>query len=218
MLQRLAFVVASLWCAVAVQAQQAPYLEGKHYFRIATAQPTSTPGKVEVVEVFSYGCGACARFQPVIDQWAKKAPAQAQFSYMPADFNPGWVLLARAFYAAEALGLHSRSHQAIFDNNFVQNKPLRNADEVIALLGTFGKSTDEVTKAMNSVGVEARMAQAHKRAIAYGIDSTPTLVVNGKWRVNGDGVSSYEEMIAVLNYLIAMEAASLPTPTAAPKG
>jgi protein dithiol oxidoreductase (disulfide-forming) len=209
MLGRIAVLLAGMTLAAASLAQDAPFQEGRHFFRIPTAQPTSTPGKVEVIEVFSYGCPACGRFQPHIDAWKAQMPAQVQFSYLPSDFNPGWSLLARAFYAAEALGLSARSHQAIFDSNFVHGKPLRTEDDVIALLTQLGAPVDDVRKAMKSFGVDARLAQAHKRIIAYQVDSTPTLIVNGKWRVNSDGVRSHAEMIEVLNYLVQMEAAAL---------
>ncbi len=207
MLRRIVFLLAGLGFAAASLAQQAPYQEGRHYFRIPVAQPTSAPGKVEVIEVMSYGCPACGRFQPHIDAWKSQLPANVQFGYLPAEFNAGWPLLARAFYVAEVLGLGDRSHQLIFDSNFVHNKPLRNEDEVVALLATLGPSADDVRKTMKSFAVETRLTQARKRVIAYQIDSTPTLVVNGKWRVSSDGMSSHEEMIAVLKYLVQKESA-----------
>jgi protein dithiol oxidoreductase (disulfide-forming) len=209
MLRRILLLIAGIGFAAASLAQEAPYQEGRHYFRIPVAQPTAAPGKVEVIEVMSYGCPACGRIQPYIDTWKAQLPANVQFGYLPADFNPGWPLLARAYYAAEALGVSDRSHQLIFDSNFVLNKPLRTEDEVVALLATLGTSADDVRKTMKSFAVETKLAQARKRVIAYQIDSTPTLVVNGKWRVTSDGMSSHEEMIKVLRYLVQKEASAL---------
>ena len=207
MLSRLLFALIGFAALGSASAQQLAYQEGRHYHRIAVAQPTHAPaGKFEVVEVFSYACHACARFQPVIDPWLANLPPDVSFEYVPADFNPGWPLMAKAYYVADALGLHDQTHQAIFNANFVENKPLRTDDDVIAFLARHGKSTDEVSRMAKSVGIQARLAQARKRVIAYGVDSTPTLIVNGKWRISGDGLSSYEEMLAVLKYVLTMDA------------
>ena len=207
-----ALLLAGLFFAAASQAQQGAYQEGRHYFRIPVAQPTHAPGKLEVVEVFSYGCPACGKFQPYVDEWKKSLPANVQFSYLPADFNAGWPLLARAFYAAQAMGLSDRSHQLIFDTNYVQKKPIRTEDDVVAVLSTLGVAADKVRKTLSSFGIQTKLAQARKRVIAYQIESTPSLVVNGKWRISGDGLTTQAEMIAVLRHVLQLEAAALPQP------
>lgn len=209
MLGRIALLLAGMALAAAGLAQDAPFQEGRHYFRIPVAQPVSTPGKVEVIEVFSYACSACSRFQPHIDAWKARMPAQTQFNYLPSSFNVGWPLLARAYYVAEALGLSARSHQLFFDSGFLHNKPVRTEEDVIALLSQLGAPVEDVRKAMHSFGVNAKLTQAQKRIIAFEVDSTPTLIVNGKWRLNSDGVRSHAEMIEVLDYLVQKEVAAL---------
>lgn len=206
------FAILSLVALIApiAQAQPVPYTEGQHYFRIAPAQPTAAaPGKVEVIEVFSYACHACDAAQPEVDRWKKTMPAEAQFGYLPAAFNSGWELMARAYFAASALGILDKTHQASFDANFKNNKPLVTIDDVANLYATFGKSADEIKAALNSFGVNAKLAQAKKQVIGYGVDSTPTLVVQGKWRITGRAAGSYMEMFKIAEFLIRMEAANL---------
>jgi protein dithiol oxidoreductase (disulfide-forming) len=193
-----------------VQAQPVPYVEGQHYVRIDPAQPTqAAPGKVEVIEVFSYACHACAAAQPEVDRWKKTMPATAQFDYLPAVFNPSWELAARGYYTAKALSLIDKTHQATFDANFNSGKPLATADDFARLYSTFGSNVEELTKTMNGFAVNNWIAQAKKRVMAYGVDSTPTLVVHGKWRITGRGAGSYMEMFKIAEFLIRMEAANL---------
>ena len=98
---------------------QTTWTEGKNYFQITPALHTSAPaGKIEVTEVFSYGCPHCSEFlargQAV---WAAALPPNAVFTLIPASFNPAedWPMLQRAYVTAEALGIADRAHDGIFD-------------------------------------------------------------------------------------------------------
>ena len=115
MLKRCLAFLTLLACAGAPQAQMR-WVEGTHYIRIPT-QPISTPGKVEVLDVFSYACPACNAFQPTLDKLVKSLPAGAQMAYLPASFNPreDWVVFQQAFLTAQALGVAEKSHDAMYD-------------------------------------------------------------------------------------------------------
>ncbi len=217
---RSAVVILGALALSAVQAQSGPFQEGVHFERIEPAQPTyAAPGKVEVIEVFSYSCHACAATQPAVDSWKKSMPAEVQFSYLPAVFHPSWEVTARGYFAAEALGLLEKSHQASFDANFKVNKPLTSADDVAKLYAGFGSSVDEIKKVMSGFAVNTRIQRARKQIMAYGVDSTPTLIVNGKWRVkSGNAVGSHQGMFNVVNYLVQREAAAAKPAAAAAGG
>jgi len=217
MFKRIIAVLAGSLLVMACQAQPTLYQEGTHYFKIEPAQATSTPGKVEVVEVFSYACIHCAHFQPVVDAWKKNGiPAQASFSYMPAIFNPSWEVLARAFYASEILGILDKSHGPTFNAIFTERRPMGTMDQIAEFLAGYGKSADEIKKTMNSFGVEMKINRAKKMVQAYQVDGTPTVVVTGKWRVTGQSAGSHENVFKIVNYLVQMEAARLPKAASAP--
>ncbi len=114
-----AALFALLLYAPLQSAMAAPtWTEGRQYARIEPAQRTSMPvGKIEVMEVFSYGCIACNSFQPTIEKLKAALPASAQMVFLPASFIPSedWVMLQRAYLAAQALGIADRTHQKIFD-------------------------------------------------------------------------------------------------------
>lgn len=210
MLKRIAALLLGSLMVAACHAQPSLYQEGTHYFKVEPAQPTNTPGKVEVVEVFSYACIHCAHFQPIVDAWKKKMPAQASFDYMPAIFNPSWEAFARAYYAAEVLGILDKTHAAMFDAIFTQKRPMQNSNDIAQFLSGYGKTADEITKAMNSFAVEMKIGRAKKQVIAYQIDGTPTVIVAGKWRVTGGSAGAMDNVFKVVDYLVQMEAAKLP--------
>jgi len=192
-------------------AADGPYVEGTHYKRIEPAQPTfAAPGKVEVVEVFSYACHACDAAQPAVDRWKKTMAPNVEFSYLPAVFFDAWALMARSYFVAKALKILDKTHQPTLDANFKLKQPLNTVDDVAKLYSQFGVTPEAIKKAMTSFGVEAEFNRAKKRVMAYGVSSTPTIVVHGKWRVNGSGaVGGFDEMFKVVDHLVQMEAAQM---------
>ncbi len=213
MFKRIAALLTGSLFVMACQAQPTLYQEGTHYFKVEPAQATSTPGKVEVVEVFSYACIHCAHFEPYVAAWKKEGmPKEASFSYMPAVFNPSWELLARAFYASEVLKTLDKSHAATFDAIFTARRPMQTMDQIAEFLATYGHSADDVKKTMNSFGVEMKVNRAKKLVLGYQVDGTPTVVVAGKWRVTGQSAGGHENVFKVVNYLVQQEAGKLSKP------
>jgi protein dithiol oxidoreductase (disulfide-forming) len=210
MFKRIAALLVGSLAVFACQAQPVPFQEGTHYFKVEPAQPTATPGKVEVVEVFSYACIHCAHFEPIVANWKKTMPKEASFSYMPAIFNPSWEMFARAFYAAEVLGIIGKTHQPTFDAVFDQKRPMQTIDQIAEFMSGYGKSADEFKKAMNSFGVEMKINRAKKAVVGYQVDGTPSVVVAGKWRVTGQSAGSIDNVFKVVDYLVKLEAAKLP--------
>jgi protein dithiol oxidoreductase (disulfide-forming) len=214
MLKRFAVLLLASLFVMACNAQPTLYQEGTHYFKIDPAQPTTTPGKVEVIELFSYACIHCAHFEPYVASWKKKAPKQASFSYMPAIFNPGWEPFARAYYAAEVLKIIDKTHQPLFDAIFEKKLPMQNMDQIATFLAGYGSTAEEIKKTMNSFAVEMKINRSKKQQMAYQIDGTPTVVVAGKWRVTGGSAGSAENVFKVVDYLVQMEASKLGKPPA----
>ncbi|HET9483077.1 MAG TPA: thiol:disulfide interchange protein DsbA/DsbL [Xanthomonadales bacterium] len=198
-----------LLALVAPAATAAEFEQGKHYFEISPAQPLATiPGKVEVVEVFSYACGACALFQPEVDKWRAKAPAEAAFSYLPAAWNSNWEAFARAYYAADALGILLRSHRGVFKALHNDRVPLRTIDDIANWYTKFGVTKEQFLAAFNSPEVDARIAKSKAQVPAWQVDSTPSIVVAGKWRVTGASAGSPATLFEIVDHLVAQELAA----------
>jgi protein dithiol oxidoreductase (disulfide-forming) len=206
-------------------AHAAPWNEGTHYALIIPAQQTSVPsGKVEVMEVFSYGCPACNAFQPVVELLRRSLPGNAQLAFLPAAFNPAedWPMFQRAYLAAQALGIAERTHQAMYDavwktgelaimtpgTNRLKNPLPSIADAARFYARVGGVDAEQFLAMANSFGIDSRIRGAEAQILAMHVDSTPTLIVNGKYRIIRDSVKGNDELIALVKYLVAKESGS----------
>lgn len=189
------------------QAPSAP-VEGQDYLAIATPQRWQpADGKIEVAEVFAYSCGHCAHFQPSVDAWLRKLPADVRFSYVPAAYEQSDPY-ARAFFASQSLGQLKRSHEATFKamhETFAL--PLRNASsgEIETFYASLGIDAGRLREAMASPATDRLMAQARAFQVNAGIQGTPTVIVNGKYLVRG---RSFDDILRITDQLIVRERAA----------
>ena len=201
------------------------WVEGKHYFRIEPAQPKVTnTDKIEVAEVFSYGCPACNQFRPTMEQMVKALPAGTQVAYLPVSFNPAenFPMFQRAYYAAEALGVAQKSHEAIFDaiwntreltsynasgNGLRPIKDLPTIEDAAKVYAKFGVDPKEFVAVANSFTINTKMKRADELVRTYGVESTPTLVVDGKYRFTPGSAGGYEQSVELAKWLVSKEAA-----------
>lgn len=208
------FAVASLmFSAAACSAQTAPaadagLVEGKDYALISPPVPTADASKIEVIEVFGYSCVHCAHLQPVIEAWKPKLASDVQFSYMPAVFGGVWEVYGRAFYAAETMGLLEKTHAPLFTALHVEKRPVRSVEDVAAFYADYGTTQDEFMAAMQSFAVNAKIARAQQVVPRYGVEGTPSMIVNGKYRVMSPAQGGFPRMLEVVDALIAKERAA----------
>lgn len=197
-----AFLLALLLPFTACAADTPAPVAGRDYVEIAGGSPyRPLAGKVEVVEVFAYWCGHCADFQPKVEAWTRKLPANVRFEYLPAAFqleDP----LARAFFAAKAAGALARTHEATYRAIHEQQALPRNAtaDEIAQFYATLGLDPGKTKAAMAGFTVGGQMKQAREFVLRSGIEGTPTLVVNGRYRITG---RSADDNLRIASALIA---------------
>ena len=199
----------ALCAAAPVLAQDSDGLvEGRDYALIAGGAPfQATKGKIEVVEVFAYWCHVCNDFQPMVDAWRAKLPRDVAFRYLPAAFDPN-DRLARAYFAAESMGALARTHNATFRAiHDEQSLPARNATaaEIGTLYASLGVKADRLAAAMQSEATDAQMRAAREFMIGAGVEGTPTVIINGKYRVIG---RSLADIIRNTDLLVARERAA----------
>lgn len=190
-------------------AQPLLYQEGKHYMPVATEAKTSDPSKVEVMEVFWYGCAHCNQFRPVFEQWAKQQGDDVDIAHTPAMWSKAMITHAKVFYTAKALKLQKSMHKEIFDAMHVERKRLTSSKEIFPLFEKHGIDKKTFDKTFDSFGVKSLVNQANTRARGYGITGTPEIVVNGKYRVSARTAGSQSEMLKVVEFLIQKERAAL---------
>ena len=190
-------------------AQAAPqFREGVHYRVLKPAQPTSVdPGKVEVVEVFWYGCPHCFSMEPYVKRWLETGrPEAAEFVKLPASLNPSWQPHARLFYAAEALGVLDKASDGIFREMHVERRPLNTLEAMVEFLGRYGVPAEDATAALGSFSVEAKVRKADTLARRYRLTGVPAIVVNGKYVTGAQQAGGYDQLFELVNFLVAREA------------
>jgi thiol:disulfide interchange protein DsbA len=194
--------------AFAADAAAPKWEAGKSYLLIDPPQPTGTGDKIEVLEVFSYACPHCAHFQPYAEKLKASLPKNAEFALLPADFQPRWVMFARGFYVAKGLGLVDTTHQALFDAIFRDNRPIDSLDQLADFYAGNGADKATFLSTAASFVIEGDLAHGHEMEVKYAIDSTPTLIVNGKYRIvaNAEQNIGFDQMIEIAQYLVAQEA------------
>ncbi|MEO9080068.1 MAG: thiol:disulfide interchange protein DsbA/DsbL [Rhodanobacter sp.] len=201
------------------------WVAGTNYFLIDPAQPTSHPGKIEVTEVFSWGCPACNAFHSTADQIAKSLPAGAVMNYLPAAFRPdeNWPVYQRAFYAAQSMGVADKSYDAMFDATWKTGetatynlkgtglKPKEawpTIDDIAKFYAAkFGVNAQEFVGVANSFTINTKMKRADDLIKSYGVASTPTMVVNGKYRYDAKSAGGYAQAVEMTQWLVAKEQA-----------
>lgn len=184
------------------------YVEGIEYQRITPAQPTRAPeGKVEVVELFWYGCPHCYRFEPHLQRWMENKPAHVSFLRIPAQLNPSWRLHAAAFYTAEILDVTEAVHRPIFDAIHKERRRLRTPEALANLFERHGVDRQQFLRTLDSFAVRAKLAHARKLVKGYGAHSVPTIIVNGKYRTDAEMAGgSFRKLLGVVDYLVRKEA------------
>ena len=215
--------LVTLAIVLAPLTQAAPtFTEGTSFDVITPAQRTTVAaGKVEVMEVFSFGCPACNRFQPIIEALQQNLPANAQLVFLPASFLPAedWVVFQRAFFAAQALGIETRTHQAMFDaiwetgelqtidsDTHRLRNPLPTIEDVAKCYARLtGIKADVFLATARSPAVDAKMQAADAQITAMRVPATPGIVVNGKYRINMDSLQNQLDLFNLVSYLVEKE-------------
>ncbi|KAF1070097.1 MAG: Thiol:disulfide interchange protein DsbA [Pseudomonas citronellolis] len=201
---------AVLACAslIGLHAQADEYEPGKQYTELSTPVPVSQPGKIEVVELFWYGCPHCYAFEPTINPWIAKLPADVHFVRIPAMFGGIWNVHGQLFLTLEAMGVEHSVHTAVFDAIHKEGKKLATPEEMADFLAPLGVDKDKFLSTFDSFAIKGQMEKDKKLAMAYGIQGVPTMIVNGKFRFDIGSAGGPEETLKLADYLITQERAA----------
>ena len=182
---------------------------GIDYIEIAGGQPFSgNAGGIEVAEVFSYTCPHCAHFEPMVEAWRARQPADVTFVPVAGPFGGNPKPFAQAFYAADALGVRAKTHVAVFNAIHVERSldaMKATPESIAAFYGKFGVDPATFARTMGSAETDAQLQRALKFIQKSGVDSSPGLVVAGKYRVTGH---TMEDMLRIATHLVAKERAA----------
>lgn len=182
---------------------------GKHYEVLPIPVQTGDPKSVEVVEIFSYACIHCFSFEPDLNKWQSGASSDVKFLRIPAVFNADWQLMAQAYFTAEVLNVVDKVHEHLFKAIHVESRDLRDPAVMAEIFEKHaGIKPDQFNEVYNSFSVRNRVNQAVAKGRAYRITGVPTLIVNGKYRVDGQSAGDNTRMLKVVDFLITKERSS----------
>lgn len=182
---------------------------GIDYVEIAGGQPFEpTNGRIEVAEIFSYTCPHCAQFEPLVMAWRARQPADVKFTPVAGFFGGNPEPFAKAFYAADAMGVRGKTHEAMFralhiDRSLDMMKAT--PETLAAFYGKFGIDPKQFASTMASFATDAKVKRANQFIVKSGVEGSPSVVVDGKYRVTG---KTLEDMLRIATHLVAKERAA----------
>jgi protein dithiol oxidoreductase (disulfide-forming) len=215
-------ICAPVHSAPAPTGNAPTWTEGVNYFLISPVRPTSLPpGKVEVTEVFSYACPACNLFQSTMHKLKASLPPNAVLDYIPASFNPAedWPMFQLAYFTAQTLGVADQTHDAMFNAVWQGgglailepgSQGIKSHLPTIEDAATFYKAqagvpVDKFLATAKSFTVDSKVRAAEEMIQRYHVDRTPTLIVNGKYRVNTESAGGPDQAVDLVKWLVAKE-------------
>ena len=175
------------------------------YTRIRPAQPTESGDKIEVVEIFWYGCSHCFVFEPHVRAWQQTMPDDVVFRQVPGVLNKNWAIHARAFFAAQSMGALDKLHKPLFEALHVARRELFSRASLLDFADEVGIDEVEFKRRYDSNETEVKLKQAYLLARNARITGVPSLIVNGKYLVTASTAGSFEDMMATVDRLIELE-------------
>lgn len=203
----LALVALSGCLSQSSQAEDT-FKEGVQYNVIKPPIPTQAAAdKVEVTELFWYGCPHCYALEPTIQTYLNSKPSSVVFQRVPATLSPRWTFHAKLYYVGVLLDPNGGKHlhSKIFDALQKQHRNINTDDSLVRFFTDQGFSAAQVTGALNSMEMKTMMARADTVGIKSGADSVPTVIVNGKYLTSPSMAGGEDKLLKVINYLVKLE-------------
>ncbi len=209
MSSRILVAVFVLCLGLAARGEEPRFRSDVDYQLIRPAQPTSSPtGRIEVAEIFQYGCGGCFRFEPYLQSWAETKPDDVDLVLIPAVWNSLGELHARAFYTAEVLGILEQTHAPFFRAFHVEGNRLETEAKLREFFAGFGVEAARFDATFSSFAVYTKVQRAKELVTRYGVPETPVIVVNGKYLTRGELAQTYRRWFEIVDELAASEEAA----------
>ena len=207
LLSTLALVVVMMACQGEISAQTNGPAEGTYTVLNSPLEP-STGDKIEVMELFWYGCGHCFALEPFVKNWKENnKPANAEFVKLPAIFSQSWEFHGKAFYTMEALGVLEEANDEFFHRLHVKRSPINTLDQLVEFLADYDQSEEAVTNAFNSFGVDSKLRNAKIITAKSTAQGVPAVLVDGKYHTSVRLAGSQDNLFKVVNQLVEKAAA-----------
>lgn len=195
---------AALGLPAGVFAQAKKPEEGTDYNRLGRPVPVDAPaGSIEVVDFFWYSCPHCNAFEPLLQAWIKRQPADVVVKRVPVGFRDDFVPEQRLFYSLEALGRLDDLHQKVFDAVHKEHQPMSRSDVIADWVEKQGIDRAKFLEVYNSFTVSGKQRRAMQIQDAYKVEGVPAMGVAGRFYTDGNLTGSNPRILPVVDYLVA---------------
>jgi thiol:disulfide interchange protein DsbA len=191
-----------LFASAGAGAQGVAPVDGRDFTKVEPPQPTSIPGKIEVLEFFSYACPHCNAFEPTLEAWARGLPGDVVFKRVPVPFLLNADNFAHTYYALETLGLVDKMQAKIFAAVHVDHLRLDKPEDIAAVVAKNGGDAAKFLAAFKSFSVATSVARAKKMTADYKVDGVPTLAVQGHFLTSPEKAGGAPQSLGVVDALI----------------
>lgn len=189
--------------ALPLSAAAPALVEGRDYAPIQPPQPGESPGRIEVLEFFSYGCPHCKDFHPLVMAWAARLPADVRFLRVPVSFGrAAWANLARLYHSLVATGDLARLDLAVFRAVHDERVNLFTPDAIRAWVKRQGVDAKRFAEVFDSFGVQTRLARDEQLVRNYKVEGVPLLTVGGRYAVTGGAARGLADLLPIADALI----------------
>ncbi|MBT3707151.1 MAG: thiol:disulfide interchange protein DsbA/DsbL [Proteobacteria bacterium] len=195
------FSALSIFLAFTLPSGAQEFKEDVNFFPLLVEQPVRTGDRIEVLEIFWYGCPHCYALEPYLKKWLKNKPEFVEFVQLPAVLNRSWAFDARVFYTFVALGLIDELHEAYFDAIHKDRRRMKKVEQVASWAQEQGVDPQLILDTFNSFGVDSMLANATQMSGRYEADGVPTIIIDGKYRTTVSLAGGHNEIIDLINYL-----------------
>ncbi|QAX82291.1 thiol:disulfide interchange protein DsbA/DsbL [Candidatus Pseudomonas adelgestsugas] len=201
-------ITASL-CSMTAQAANNMLIEaGKTYVELAHPIPVLELDKIEVVELFWYGCSHCYALEPTINLWVRRLPSDVNFKRIPAMFGGLWDVHGQLFLTLEAMSAAHKVHDAVFSAIQKEGNSLTKLEDMVNFVITQGIDKDKFLAIFNSFAIHNQITQVKKLVQNCGVQGVPTIIINGKYRFDLGTTGSPEQTLNIADQLIIKERAA----------
>jgi len=160
-------------------------INGEEYLTLKSPQPVlATAKKIEVIEFFMYHCPACNMLDPALTAWVNKQGNNIIFKRIHIARRGSKDVEARLFLTLDAMHKEDELHNEVLNTWHVKRIPLRNDEENIAWAVKNGIDKEKFLETYNSFAVLSKLGDLSRIAANYQIDSTPTIIVDGRYQTS----------------------------------
>jgi thiol:disulfide interchange protein DsbA len=157
---------------------------GREFDKTLQIIPTDNPSKIEVTEVFWYGCIHCYQMDPLLNDWVKKLPADVTFRRMPGLPQPTWAPMANAVNKEKSLN------------------PTNEAAAIDWITKKSGLDKAKVEASFKSFSMNSKLNQASQYFRATGATGVPSLIIDGRFITSSTMAGGNPAALKTADYII----------------